>query len=96
MHAPQEIYWQAAHYVLAYLKHVSRCDLLYLLHSRLCLEAYSEFSYASNHSDRKSISGYCTLVDRNLFTWQSQKLHVSLSSAEDEYHSMMHASSNML
>ena len=97
MHAPQEIHWQAALRVLAYFKHVAGHGLLYLQHGHLCMEAYTNFIYASDRGDRKSTSGYCAFVGENLATWRSKKQHVmSLSTAKAEYHAMMHASSQML
>ena len=60
MHAPQEIYWQAALCVLAYLKHAPRRGLLYLQHDQLCVEAYTNSSYASDSGDKKSITMYYT------------------------------------
>ena len=62
MHAPQEIHWQAILCVLAYLNHALGRGLLYLQHNYLCLEAYSDSSYASDCGDQKSISGYSTFI----------------------------------
>ena len=61
------------------------------------MEAYSNYIYASDHGDQKSIYGYCTLVGENLVTWRCQKQHVvSLFNAKAKYHAMMNASFEML
>ena len=97
MHSPQEIHWHAALRVLAYLKHAPGRGLLYQHHGHLRIEGYSDSSYAGDRGDRKSTFGFCILVGGNLVTWRSQKQRVvSLSSAEAEYRSMTHTSSEML
>ena len=73
MHAPQQIHWLATLCVLTYVKHAYVRGLLYLQHSHLCVDAYSDSSYARDHGDQKSISGYCTFVGGNLVTWRSKK-----------------------
>ena len=97
MHAPQEIYFQAALCVLANLNYALGCGLLCLQHGHLCVEAHSDSSCACDRGHQKSISGYYTFIGRNLVTWRSKKQHVvSLFSGKAEYHAIMHASSEML
>ena len=52
----------------------------------LRLQAYTDSDWAGDRDDRKSTSGYFTLVGGNLVTWKSQKQKVvALSSAEVEF-----------
>ena len=48
------------------------------------LEAYTDSDWARSETDRRSTSGYCTLLGGSLITWRSKKQEVSLSSAEAE------------
>jgi hypothetical protein len=52
------------------------------------LECYTDADYAGDLTDRRSTSGYCTLLRGNLVTWRSKKQNVSRSSAEAEFKSM--------
>ena len=54
--------------------------------------AFSDADWASDESDRKSISGYCFYFLNSLVSWSATKQKtISLSSTEAEYYSMTHA-----
>jgi hypothetical protein len=54
--------------------------------------AVSDADWASDESDRKSISGYCFYFMNSLVSWSAVKQKsISLSSTEAEYYSMTHA-----
>ena len=66
MHEPKMVHWQGALGILGR-------GLIYEKHGHLCVEAFSDFGYASNKGDRKSTSSYCTYISGNLVTWRSKK-----------------------
>ena len=50
---------------------------------------YCDADWAGDREDRKSTTGYCTLIGGNLVTWKTKKQKVvSCSSAEAEYRAM--------
>ena len=54
--------------------------------------AVSDADWASDESDRRSISGYCFYYLNSLVSWSATKQKsISLSSTEAEYYSMTHA-----
>jgi hypothetical protein len=54
--------------------------------------AVSDADWASDETDRKSISGYCFYFMNSLVSWSAVKqCSISLSSTEAEYYSMTHA-----
>jgi len=55
-------------------------------HGHLNIEVYTDVDWAGNPNDKRSTSGYFTLVGCNLVTWRSKKQKVvALSSAEAEF-----------
>nr|GEU62568.1 hypothetical protein [Tanacetum cinerariifolium] len=65
-------------------------SLMYLTASRpdimFALEAYSDSDYAGSHGDRKSTTGRCQFLGRQLILWQCKKqIVVATSSTEAEY-----------
>ncbi|XP_020679032.1 uncharacterized protein LOC110097127 [Dendrobium catenatum] len=63
----------------------------------LDLHSYSDADWASDASDRKSISGFCTFLGPNLISWTVKKQPtVAKSSTEAEYRSLSVAASEVL
>ena len=89
MHSPKEVYLQAAHRVLQYLKRTPRKGIMFRRNRSLVLEAYTDADYVGLIFDRRSISRYCTFLGGNLVTWRSKKQNVVVwSSAKAEFRAM--------
>ena len=72
--------------ILRYMKGTSSKGILYTRNENLDLVGYTNANWAGDRDDRKSTSGYFTLVGGNLATWKTKKQKVvALSSAEVEY-----------
>nr|GEY82962.1 putative reverse transcriptase, RNA-dependent DNA polymerase [Tanacetum cinerariifolium] len=73
---------------LIYLSH-TRSDIAYAVgvaNGHLENQVYTDADWAGDKGNRRSTSGYFTLVDGNLVTWRSKKQKVvALSSAEAEF-----------
>ncbi|XP_020689440.1 uncharacterized protein LOC110104604 [Dendrobium catenatum] len=63
----------------------------------LQLRTYTDADWASDKSDRKSISGFCTFLGPNLISWSVKKqITVAKSSTEAEYRSLSAATSDVI
>lgn len=86
MHQPQKEHMEAATRVIRYLKGSSSRGVLFQKFGHLNIEGYTDADWAGNPNDRRSTSGFFTLVGGNLVTWRSKKQKVvALSSAEAEF-----------
>jgi len=86
MHQPQEDHMEASMKIVRYLKGTPGSGFVFQKHGNLNIEAYTDADWAGNPNDRRSTSGYFTLVGGNLVTWRSKKQKVvALSSAEAEF-----------
>ena len=57
----------------------------------ICLDAYTDYDFAGSLSDRRSTSGYCIFLARNLVIWRSKKQDVvARSSTEAEFRALAH------
>jgi deoxyxylulose-5-phosphate synthase len=75
--------------ILRCLKFSPGKGLMFTRNNHLRVEGYTYADLAGNISDRKSTSGYFTLVGGNLVTWRSKKQKVvAISSAEAEFRGM--------
>ncbi|OWY90799.1 Copia type Polyprotein [Phytophthora megakarya] len=58
---------------------------------------YSDADYANDHVDRRSISGYVTMIDGNVLSYASPKQEINaLSTCEVEYVAMSEATKDLL
>jgi hypothetical protein len=73
MHSPREPHMEAVYRILRYLKSSPSKGLLFSPHDHLKIEAYTDADSVDSIRNRKSTSGYCTLVGGNLVTWRSKK-----------------------
>jgi len=83
--APTTVHFGHLLRVLRYLRGTSSHSLFYAHDSPLQLHAYSDSTWASDPTDRCSITGYCILLGSSPIAWKSKKqAAVSRSSAEAE------------
>jgi len=83
--APTSVHFGHLLRVLRYLRGTSSQSLLYAHDSPLQLHAYSDSTWASDPTDRCSITGYCILLGSSPIAWKSKKqAAVSRSSTEAE------------
>ena len=86
MHNPQVDHMDAALRIVRYLKHSPGRGVLFRKNGHLRIQAYTDADWAGNPNDRRSTSGYFTLVGGNLVTWKSKKQKVvAMSCAEAEF-----------
>lgn len=89
MHNPYECHWQAALYILRYLKSDPARGLFYPVQSSVSLTAYSDADWAACKDTRRSISGYCVFFGKCLISCKAKKqTTISRSSTEAEYRSL--------
>ncbi|CAN1791793.1 Retrovirus-related Pol polyprotein from transposon TNT 1-94, partial [Linum perenne] len=89
MHSPTEEHMEAVIRILRYLKTTPGQGLLFQKSHKRNIEVYTDASWASELTERRSTTGYCSYVFGNLVTWRSKKQNVvSRSSAESEYRSL--------
>lgn len=87
---PTEEDWSTVKHVFRYLKGTAEQSLCFKRNdtSKLGLKVYSDADWASERSDRRSISGYCVSLSEgsSLISWKSRKQPtVALSTCEAEY-----------
>ena len=86
MHKPQEDHMIVAFRIKRYLKGTIGRGVLFKRGNDLEIEAHTDADWVGNPNDRKSTSGYFSLVGGNIITWRSKKQKViALSSAEAEF-----------
>ncbi|KAF5781204.1 putative RNA-directed DNA polymerase [Helianthus annuus] len=86
MHQPQSAHMDAVFRILRYLKGTVGHGVLFKPNGHLGTQLYTDADWAGDKGNRRSTSGYFTLVGGNLVTWRSKKQKVvALSSAEAEF-----------
>lgn len=86
MHQPQVSHMEAVWRIIRYLKGTPGHGVLFKSNGHLKTQVYTDADWAGDKGNRRSTSGYFTLVGGNLVTWRSKKQKVvSLSSAEAEF-----------
>ncbi|XP_070002188.1 secreted RxLR effector protein 161-like [Nicotiana sylvestris] len=76
MHDPRDPHMQVVFHILRYLRSCLGKGVLLSKHDYLQIEAFIDVNWAGSLNDRRSTSGYCTLVGGNLVTWRSKKQNV--------------------
>ncbi|XP_016207148.1 uncharacterized protein LOC107647592 [Arachis ipaensis] len=66
MHKPQEDHMEAAMRIVRYLKGAPGSGIIFKRNGHLKVEAYTDADWADNQNDRRSTTGYFTLVGGNL------------------------------
>ena len=69
----KEVHLEATYRVLRYLKYTLGKGLLLIKNERLWLEACIDANWASLIIDRRSTSGYCTLLVGNCVIWKKME-----------------------
>ncbi|UYV68769.1 hypothetical protein LAZ67_6000770 [Cordylochernes scorpioides] len=94
---PRNCDWNAAKRIVRYLKTTKELELRISNQKPPTLEAYSDATWASDNTDRKSLSGNLLLLGSNPISWMTGKQGcVSLSSTEAELISAAEASQELL
>ena len=95
--APTSVHFGHLLRVLRYLRGTSSQCLLYAYDSPLRLHAYSDSTWASDPTDRRSITGYCILLGSSPLAWKSKKqADVSRSSTEAELRALATTTSKIV
>ena len=97
---PSKLDVQAVKRLLRYLKGSINCSLQYTFSTRNSIDfeiiGYSDSSYATA-TRRKSMGGYCILLNGNLVNWSSRKQSiVAQSSTEAEYIALANTAKSIL
>jgi Reverse transcriptase (RNA-dependent DNA polymerase) len=89
MHSPTEDHWAAAKRILRYVAGTLDHGIQFYRGSPSRINAFSDSDWAGNYDDRRSTSGYCVYLGKNLVSWCAKKQPtVSKSSTEAEYRSL--------
>lgn len=89
MLSPTEEHLETVYRILKYLKGTPGRGLFFKKGEDRSVEVFINAEWAGAIEDRRSTSGYCTLVWGNLVTWRSKKqIVVARSSAEAELRSV--------
>uniref|UniRef100_A0A453G0E8 Reverse transcriptase Ty1/copia-type domain-containing protein n=1 Tax=Aegilops tauschii subsp. strangulata TaxID=200361 RepID=A0A453G0E8_AEGTS len=87
--APTSVHYSHLLRVLRYLRGTISHRLFFPRSSSLQLQAYSDATWASDPTDRRSLSAYCVFLGGSLISWKTKKqTAVSHSSAEAELRAM--------
>jgi len=87
--APTHLHYSHLLRVLRYLRGTITRRLFFPRSSSFQLQAYSDATWASDSSDRRSLSAYCVFLGGSLIAWKTKKqTAVSRSSAEAELRAM--------
>ncbi|PKU70452.1 putative mitochondrial protein [Dendrobium catenatum] len=63
----------------------------------LQLRAFADADWAADHSDRRSITGFCTFLGNTIISWSAKKqVTVAKSSTEAEYRAISSATSEVI
>ncbi|GJU95598.1 putative RNA-directed DNA polymerase [Tanacetum coccineum] len=86
MHQPQVDHMHAVLRIVKYLKGTTGHGVLFKTNGPLNIQIFIDADWAGDKGNKRSTSGYFSLVGGNLVTWKSKKQKVvSLSSAEAEF-----------
>jgi hypothetical protein len=87
--APTQIHYSHLLRVLCYLRETISRRLFFPRSTSLQLQTYCDATWASDPSDRRSLSTYCVFLGGSLIAWKTKKqVAASRSSAEAELRAM--------
>ncbi|OWZ03650.1 polyprotein [Phytophthora megakarya] len=91
-----EAHWEAVKRCLRYLK-ATRDYGLEFSGDAVVLKAFTDSDYAACEDDRRSVSGYVTMIGQCTITWSSRRQRiVAQSTAEAEYVALAHCTREVL
>ena len=94
---PSPEHLRALEHVFAYVNRTRHYCLVYLAQGEIFPHGYVDADFASDTSDRKSISGYAYMIAGGAFSWSSKKQPaVTTSTMEAEYYAAHCGSLNAL
>jgi Reverse transcriptase (RNA-dependent DNA polymerase) len=97
MQNPLKGHMELVNQLLRYLKLAPGRGILMTNNGQTEIEGYVDADWAGSPHDRKSTTGYCMFVGKNLVSWKSKKQDVvARSSAEAEYRAMADATSEII
>ena len=83
--------------ILRYIKSTPGQGVLYENRGHTQVVGYTNADWVGSPTDRRSTSGYCIFIGRNLISWKSKKQDVvARSSAETEYRAMTLATCELI
>lgn len=89
MQCPRSEHWKTVKRVLRYLAGTLHYGLKLYHPETLKISAFADADWAADRDDRRSVSGYCVYLGKNIVSWCSKKQNtVSRSSTEAEYRSV--------
>ncbi|XP_020692166.1 uncharacterized protein LOC110106572 [Dendrobium catenatum] len=96
MHKPHTIHFQLLKRVLRYVQGSLHLGLP-ISRSNLQLNAFADSDWATDKSDRRSITGYCAFLGDTLICWMVKKqTSVARSSTEAEYRALSTAACDLI
>ncbi|KAK6144592.1 hypothetical protein DH2020_021412 [Rehmannia glutinosa] len=89
MQFPLDTHWKAVKRILWYLVGNVHLGLHFIQSDSLIVTAFCDADWGSDLDDRRSTSGFCVFMGKNLVSWSSKKQAlVSRSSTEAKYRSL--------
>lgn len=73
MQEPLNEHWKAVKRILRYLKGTATYGLSVNACKNLNVTGFSDADWATDHDDRKLVSGYCIYIGDNPVSWCSKK-----------------------
>ena len=97
MHNPTEDHWSAVKRILRYLKHTIHHCLFLHRETTFTIQAFLDADWTSCPDDKRSTTGYCLYLGRNLLSWTSRKQRIVFcSSTESEYRAIAQAATEIV